>query len=89
MPLRTFGELQRRDFNHAVHLRSVGDMYPLVDRKARDLPELMVAVRAKRTDTVGGEGCVLGEFMIYGFKLSACAEFVLYHCCYTSNRNGI
>lgn len=89
MPLRALWKLQRRDFNHAVHLRSVGDMYSLVYRKARDLPELMVAVRAKRTDTVGGEGCVLGEFMIDGFKLSACAEFVLYHCCYTSNRNGI
>ena len=53
-------------------------MYSLVYRKARDLPELMVAVRAKRTDTVGGEGCVLGEFMIDGIKFSACAEFVMY-----------
>ena len=89
MPLRTFWKLKRRNLHNAIHLRSVGDMYSLVYRKARDLPELMVAVRAKRTDTVGGEGCVLGEFMIDGFKLSACAEFVLYHRCYTSNRNGI
>ena len=83
MPLRTFWKLKRRNLHNAIHLRSVGDMYSLVYRKARDLPKLMVAVRAKRTDTVGGESRMFREFMIDGFKVVRCIVIVVHKCCYT------
>ena len=54
-------------------------MDAFVDRKARDLPELMVAVRTKRADAIWGERCVIRTFAVYGFKLPECIRFVLCH----------
>ena len=64
MPLRTLRKLKRRDFNYAVHFRTVGDMDAFIYRKPGDLAELMVAVRSEGTDAVRGKSYILGGFAV-------------------------
>ena len=52
MELRPLRKVQRTEFDDTVLLRTVRDMDSLVDRKAVDLPVLVVNVGTERRDSV-------------------------------------
>ena len=76
VPLCPLVKLQGLDLDHAVLLRTVGDVNALVDGKSRDHAKLMIGMCTDGTDAVWRKRYVLRCFFVCLFKCFVCGHTI-------------